>query len=154
MLDYRSIHHSGDMKRFPAIFLKFLCTLLPWLAELSAESAQQQTLMSRLLLHDSLPLPDGISRMCCRCAMIIGDATKRRQDRLDLEKRRKQKSLKSGSALPSPPEDFLDDHHLKSEDVDDDLDSDDDSNDDEDDSDDELTHWVIPQVKRLLNSCF
>ena len=51
---YRSIHHSGDMKRFPAIFLKFLCTLLPWLAELSAESAQQQTLMSRLLLHDSL----------------------------------------------------------------------------------------------------
>ena len=33
---YRSIHHSGDMKRFPAIFLKFLCTLLPWLAELSA----------------------------------------------------------------------------------------------------------------------
>merc|ERR1719150_631530 len=77
--------------------------------------------------------------------MIIGDATKRRQDRLDLEKRRKQKSLKSGSALPSPPEDFLDDHHLESEDVDDDLDSDDDSNDDEDDSDDELTHWVIPQ---------
>ena len=52
--EYRSIHHSGDMKRFPAIFLKFLCTLLPWLAELSAESAQQQTLMSRLLLHDSL----------------------------------------------------------------------------------------------------
>ena len=51
---YRSMHHSGDMKRFPAIFLKFLCTLLPWLAELSAESAQQQTLMSRLLLHDSL----------------------------------------------------------------------------------------------------
>ena len=87
--------------------------------------------------------------MCCRCAMIIGDATKRRQDRLDLEKRRKQKSLKSGSALPSPPEDFLDDHHLESEEVDDDLDSDDDSNDDEDDSDDELTHWVIPQVKRL-----
>ena len=82
--------------------------------------------------------------------MIIGDATKRRQDRLDLEKRRKQKSLKSGSALPSPPEDFLDDdHHLESEEVDDDLDSDDDSNDDEDDSDDELTHWVIPQVKRL-----
>ena len=81
--------------------------------------------------------------------MIIGDATKRRQDRLDLEKRRKQKSLKSGSALPSPPEDFLDDNHLETEDVDDDLDSDDDSNDDEDDSDDELTHWVIPQVKRL-----
>ena len=56
-LDYRFIHHSGDMKRFPAIFLKFLCTLLPWLAELSAESAQQQTLMSRLLLHDSLVYP-------------------------------------------------------------------------------------------------
>ena len=45
------IKKSEDTEAFPAIFLDFLSPLLPCLAELSAESSQNKTAASSLILY-------------------------------------------------------------------------------------------------------
>ena len=45
------IKKSEDTEAFPAFFLNFLSPLLPCLAELSAESSQNKTVASSLLLY-------------------------------------------------------------------------------------------------------